>query len=393
MGTLSGLKVVEMAGLGPAPFCAMMLADLGARVIRIERPDAEDGRGNVLLRNRQSIAVDAKKPAGRDIILELVEDADLLIEGFRPGVMERLGLGPDACLGRHPRLVYGRVTGWGQDGPLAQAAGHDINYVSLAGVTHSIGSPGGPPVPPLNLVGDYGGGGMLLAFGLMAAAWEAARTGKGQVIDCAMVDGASTLLAEYYSFHAAGSFQGERGTHLLDGGAHFYGCYETSDGKYISIGALESKFYRQLLARLGIEDAAWLNQADPGQWVMRRARFAEIFRTRTRDEWCALLEGTDVCFAPVLAFGEVGGHRHIKARETLIEIDGIVQPAPAPRFGRTPSSFPEPGKLPGADTRTVLADLGMDERTISALMREGVVGEPAGAQPDNLLVADSGGSK
>ncbi|SHH14377.1 CaiB/BaiF CoA transferase family protein [Pollutimonas bauzanensis] len=377
MGTLSGLTVIEMAGLGPAPFCAMMLADLGARVIRIERQEARDSQYNVLLRNRESIVIDAKKPEGRDLVLDLIEKADILIEGFRPGVMERLGLGPDKCLEQNPRLVYGRMTGWGQEGPLARTAGHDINYISLAGVTHSMSRPGERPRHPLNLVGDYGGGGMLLAYGLMAGVWEAQRTGMGQVIDCAMVDGASTLLAECYTFSAQGKFQGDPGTHLLDGGAHFYNCYETLDRKYVSVGPLEAKFYTEFLSRLGIDDPGWLDQYDEDQWPVRREQLAALFKQRTRDEWCALLDSAEVCFAPVLAFAEVADNPHIKARRTLIEIDGVVQPAPSPRFSRTASAVPHPARLPGQDTRAILAGFGYEDDRISGLFDNGVVNGPA----------------
>lgn len=375
MGILNGLTVVEMAGLGPAPFCAMMLADLGARVIRVERDLTSDDGHNVLLRNRESVVIDAKQPAGRDLVLALVEKADVLIEGFRPGVMERLGLGPEDCMSRNARLIYGRVTGWGQQGPLAQSAGHDINYVSLVGVTDSIGLSNGPPVPPLNLVGDYGGGGMLLAFGVMAAVWEAQRTGHGQVIDCAMIDGASSLLAEYYTFAANGKFDGPRGTHLLDGGAHFYHCYETSDGRHVSIGPLESKFYRLLLARLGIDEPDWFDQDDETQWPRRKEQLAALFKTRTRAEWCELLEGSDACFAPVLRLDEVASHPHIAARRTVVQVDGVYQPAPAPRFSRSESAVPCPQRQAGQDTRAILAALGLNDEHIAALMRDGVIRE------------------
>lgn len=372
VGSLDGMTVIEMAGLGPAPFAGMMLGDQGARVIRVDRPGGADGTRNVLCRNRTTVALDLKTPEGREVVLKLLERADALIEGFRPGVMERLGLGPTACLERRPQLVYGRMTGWGQEGPLAAAAGHDINYISLAGVAHAIGHADGAPVPPLNLVGDYGGGGMFLAFGVMCGLWEARRSGLGQVIDAAMVDGASALMAEYYGFMGNGQFTDRRGTHLLDGGAPFYGLYETADGQHISIGPLEARFYRELLQRLALDGPEWQVQDEPGLWPAMKQRLREIFMTRTREQWTRLLEGTDVCFAPVLSLAEVAGHPHNRERKTIVAIDGMLQPAPAPRFGRTPASLPRAGTTAGAQTQQVLREVGYSDADIARMIGAGV---------------------
>lgn len=376
MGPLSGITIIEMAGLGPAPFAAMMLADQGARIIRVERPGTPPAPRNVLCRNRSSIVVDLRTAEGRQVVLDLVKDAHALIEGFRPGVMERLELGPEACMQHNPKLVYGRMTGWGQSGPLAPTAGHDLNYISLTGVAHAVGHAGQPPVPPLNLVGDYGGGGMLLAFGVMCAIWEARHSGQGQVIDAAMVDGASALMAEYYSFMANDQFSDQRGTHLLDGGAPFYAMYQTQDGEYISVGALEPKFYAELLERLGLDDDTFAQQYQQDQWPDMKARLTTLFASRTRAQWCELLEGTDVCFAPVLYLDEVSEHPHHKARQTIIDIDGVKQAAPAPRFSRTPARTPEPPRLPGQDTRTVLQSLGYSTQQIDTLLDSGAIFEP-----------------
>lgn len=371
MGALSGLTVVELAGLGPAPFAAMMLADHGARVIRVDRPDGADGSGNVLCRNRSSLALDLKHEAGRAAVLKLIATADVLIEPFRPGVMERLGLGPRECLALNPRLVYGRMTGWGQEGPLAHAAGHDINYVSLVGVTDAVGRPGERPLPPLNLVGDYGGGGMMLAFGVMAAVWSAQRTGVGQVVDAAMVDGASILMAEYWGFLGRGEFEGPRGTHVLDGGAPFYRVYETGDGLFVSIGPLERKFYDDLLTRIGLDPAAWADQNNQEIWPKLQRELEKVFRTRTRDEWTRLLEGTDVCFAPVLSMAEAQRHPHVAARGTLCDVSGMTQPSPAPRFDRTPPSSPRAGSKAGQHTTQILATLGYAAPEIESLIAAG----------------------
>lgn len=345
-GALDGLTVLEFAGIGPGPFACMMLADHGARVIRIDRPVKGDrvgdgGNRDILNRNRERIELDLKDPAAIAQIRELVKQADAIVEGYRPGVMERLGLGPDVLLEDNPRLVYGRMTGWGQDGPMAPLAGHDINYIALAGALHSFGQAGGKPQFPVNLVGDFGGGGMLMAFGVMAAVFSAQRTGKGQVVDCAMVDGAAILSAMTYTFLGNGRWKDERGVNLLDGGAHFYDTYETSDGKWISIGSIEPQFYALLLEKTGLkDDPAFAPQMDPRVWPDLKDRLAALFLTRTRDDWCAIMDGTDICFAPVLSLREAPKHPHNTARETFVEDEGMVMPAPAPRFLGTPSPKP-----------------------------------------------------
>lgn len=376
-GPLAGLTVLEFAGLGPGPFCGMLLADLGARVIRIDRPGGGRAPRDVLSRGRRSIAIDLKKPGGREVVLRLAARADALIEGFRPGVMERLGLGPEALLAVNPRLVYGRITGWGQEGPLAQAAGHDPNYIALTGALHAIGEPGRKPVLPLNLVGDFGGGGLLLGFGLLAALIEAGRSGRGQVVDAAMVDGAATLMALLYGLHAQGRHGDARGRNLLDGGAHFNDAYETADGKWICIAPLETPFYETLVDLLGLDQEECRGHLDPANWARLKPVFAARFRTRTRAEWCALLEGTDACFAPVLTLAEAPRHPHNIARGTFVMHDGMVQPAPAPRFGRTPGAIAGPARAPGADSRAILAEAGFDEAAIGALLASGAVAEPA----------------
>lgn len=346
-GSLEGLRVVEFAGLGPAPFCCMMLADHGADVLRITRP-VPDGRNvpidpaDVLARGRRTLALDLRQSEGVEAALELIEQADVLVEGFRPGVMERLGLGPDICLERNPTLVYGRMTGWGQYGPLAQAAGHDINYVAISGALHAIGRPGDAPVPPLNLVGDFGGGGMALAFGLMAALLEARRSGRGQVIDAAMTDGTALLSAMIFGMKSTGGWSNQRGENLLDGGAPFYDTYVCADGKYVAIGAIEPQFYAELLSRCGIEDPLFDAQMEATRWPLLKLRLADVFRTRTRAEWCALLEGSDACFAPVLDWDEAPAHPHNLARGAFVSLEGVTQPAAAPRFSRTPAPRPRP---------------------------------------------------
>ena len=340
-GPLQGLKVVEMAGLGPAPFCAMLFADMGAQVVRIERPGgaAKLDKTDVTARGRPALELDLRKAEGLDTVLRMIDTADVLIEGFRPGVMERLGLGPDVCLARRPQLVYGRMTGWGQEGPLAHAAGHDINYISLTGALHAMGHKDRPPSVPLNLVGDFGGGAMMLAFGVLAALIEARQSGKGQVVDAAMTDGAALLSAMMYGFRAAGRWTLNREENMLDGGAHFYGTYDCADGKSISIGAIEPQFYALLMERCGVRDPELLReQNDRRKWPEFRQRLATLFRTKTRDEWSQLLEGTDACFAPILDWDEVRGHAHNAARKTFVEIDGVLQPAAAPRFSRTPGA-------------------------------------------------------
>jgi alpha-methylacyl-CoA racemase len=346
-GPLQDLRVVEMAGLGPAPFCGMLLADMGAEVVRIERVGTRPDKTDILTRGRSILQLDLRSPDGAAQALEAIARADVLIEGFRPGVMERLGLGPAECHARNPRLVYGRMTGWGQHGPLAQAAGHDINYIAISGALHAIGRYGEAPVPPLNYVGDFGGGAMLLAFGVLAALHEARRSGRGQVVDAAMTDGAALLSAMMYGFKAAGQWSNERGVNLLDGGAHFYDTYACADGKFLSVGAIEPQFYALLRERCGIAgDPAFDAQMDKSRWPLLRLRLADLFRTRTRDEWCALLEGTDACVAPVLDWDEAPAHRHNVARGTFMTVDGVVQPAPAPRFSRSEPAATAPEDAP-----------------------------------------------
>ncbi|MEQ8859637.1 MAG: CaiB/BaiF CoA-transferase family protein [Pseudomonadales bacterium] len=374
MGPLSGFRIVELAGIGPGPFCGMMLSDMGAEVIRIDRLGAGAGRTqDVLARNRRSVAVDLKKPEGVETVLRLVETADGLFEGFRPGVTERLGLGPEDCLARNPKLVYGRMTGWGQDGPMAQAAGHDINYIGLAGALHAIGRPGEKPVPPLNLVGDFGGGGMLLAFGMVCGMLESQKSGKGQVVDAAMVDGAATLMAMFFTMGAAGAFTDRRGTNLLDGGAHFYDTYETKDGKYICIGSIEPQFYALLVEKANLDKKRFAPQMDASHWPVLKQELTEVFKAKTRDEWCEIMEGTDVCFAPVLSVFEAPEHPHNKARSTFIDVDGVVQPAPAPRFSRTVAAVSHAAPAPGRDSAAVLGDCGFSAEEIDGLRAAGVI--------------------
>ncbi|MBA3282276.1 MAG: CoA transferase [Acidimicrobiia bacterium] len=373
MGPLTGIKIIEIAGIGPGPYGAMLLADLGADVIRVDRVANVTGGDRatppavLLARGRRSVGVDLKQPEGVATVLELVAGADAIIEGFRPGVMERLGLGPEVCLARNPKLVYGRMTGWGQDGPYAHAAGHDINYIALAGALEPLGRAGQQPTPPINLIGDFGGGGMLLAFGVCAALLEARGSGQGQVVDAAMVDGAASLMTMTWSFRAMGMWEDERGTNMLDTGAHFYDTYETADGKFVSIGSIEPQFYAELLRLTGLEgtDLPW--QHDKSQWPALKERFAEIFRRKTRDEWCELMEGTDVCFAPVLAMPEAPHHPHIAARGTFTEVAGITQPAPAPRFSRTPGSIDRPPPHAGQHTDEILAEWGLSADRIAEL--------------------------
>ncbi|WP_150305195.1 CaiB/BaiF CoA transferase family protein [Pseudomonas saliphila] len=378
-GPLAGVKVVEIVGLGAAPFCAMMLADMGAQVIRIDRPGGGEimklvePRFDVMARGRRSVAIDLKKPGATEAVLDLVAQADILLEGFRPGVMERMGLGPDTCLARNPKLVYGRMTGWGQDGPLAQAAGHDINYIALAGVLHTIGALGEPPLPPMNLIGDFGGGGMLLAFGILCALHEAGRSGHGQVVDAAMAEGSALLAAMNWGFKAAGLWRNERGSNVNDGGAHFYAAYACADGHCISIASAEPQFYALLRQKLGLDDPAFDAQHDHRRWPELKERLAGIFKTRTRAEWCALLEGSDVCFAPVLDWDEAPGHPHNRARGMFIDIDGVTQPAPAPRFSRSSPPRPSAPSAPGADTETALRDWGFDPGRIDALRASGAL--------------------
>jgi alpha-methylacyl-CoA racemase len=379
VGPLRGVKIVEVASIGPGPFCATMLVDMGADVVKVDRTD-EGGPGGlaisttgVLSRGRRSIAVDLKEPDGVEVVLRLLERADGLVEGFRPGVAERLGIGPDVCLDRNPRLVYGRMTGWGQSGPQAQVAGHDIDYLAMSGLLHTMGREGERPVPPLNLVCDYGGGGMLLAFGMVCALWEASRSGRGQVVDAAMVDGAAMLGAQIYELFHLGLWEDRRGVNLLDGGAPFYDTYETADGRYVAVGALEPQFYRRLLEGLGLASEDLPPQYDRSRWDELRAHFVRVFRTRTRDEWEQLLGGEDACLAPVLSLAEAPEHRHNRARRTFVEVDGVVQPAPAPRFGRTQPEFPARPPEPGEHTVEILGELDYDDDEVTRLRDSGAV--------------------
>jgi alpha-methylacyl-CoA racemase len=378
MGPLQGLRVVEFAGIGPAPLCCMLLADMGADVVRIDRLQASglglaiDKRFDVNARGRRSVALDLKATAGRDAALRIVSRSDVLIEGFRPGVMEKLGLGPDDCLSLQPRLVYGRMTGFGQSGPLAEAAGHDLNYIALSGVLHAIGGAGGRPVPPLNLVGDYGGGALYLAFGVMAALFERQRSGLGQVVDAAMVDGAASLASIFFGLQASGQWNEPRGGNLLDGGAPFYDTYETADGRFISLAALEPKFFATLARALDLEPRFVNRQYDRREWPAMRAAIGLAVRRHTRDEWCKRLEGTDACFAPVLSFDEAPSHAHAKARGGFVNIDGVQQPAPAPRFGRTPAALPSAAPALGEHTAQVLTECGFSADELNALLGAGV---------------------
>jgi alpha-methylacyl-CoA racemase len=379
-GPLAGVRVLELAGIGPGPYAAMVLSDMGAEVVRIDRAvqvraaPPERPPLDVLSRGRRSVGVDLKVPEGVEAVLRLVDSADALIEGFRPGVTERLGLGPDVCLERNPRLVYGRMTGWGQDGPYASAAGHDINYIALAGALAHIGRAGAPPTPPLNLVGDFGGGGLLLAFGIACGLFEVTRSGQGQVIDAAMIDGAANLMAMFWGFRATGMWSPERGTNLLDTGAHFYDVYECADGGHVSIGSIEPQFYAELLKRTGLDgDPELAGQMDRSKWPALKAKLAEVFRSRTRDEWCEEMEGTDVCFAPVLSMDEAPSHPHHVARGTFENRDGVVQPAPAPRFSRTAPALDRPPAFPGQHTDEVLRDWGFADDEVAALRAAGAV--------------------
>jgi alpha-methylacyl-CoA racemase len=371
MGPLEGHRIIEIASIGPGPYCAMLLADMGAEVVRVVRPGhvplVKGFALDLLNRNRRSIYLDLKHGQAVAALLRMVERADGLIEGFRPGVMERLGLGPEICLERNPRLVYGRMTGYGQDGPLAQTAGHDINYIALAGVLAHIGRCGGPPVPPLNLVADFGGGGLLLAFGMVCALLERLRSHRGQVVDAAMVDGANSLMTLMHGAQHAGFWHEERGTNLLDGGAPFYDVYETADGGYVSIGAIEPQFYAQLLKLTGLDREELPPQFDREGWPVIRERLTQVFRSRTRDEWCEIMEGTDACFAPVLSMTEARDHPHNRARGAFVELEGIPQPRPAPRFSRTDARLRRPPAPAGAHTAEVLADWGFSEREIAEL--------------------------
>jgi alpha-methylacyl-CoA racemase len=379
MGPLTGYRVIEFAGIGPGPMCAMLLSDMGADVLRIDRTSAA-GLGismrtkfDLLNRGRRSVAFDLKKPEAIDAVKRLVEKADALIEGFRPGVMERLGLSPDQCLARNPRLVFGRMTGWGQEGPLAEAAGHDINYIALTGALHSIGRTGDRPLPPLNLVGDFGGGALYLALGVVAGLLEAQKSGKGQVVDAAMVDGASSLMTAIYGIKAAGMWTNNRGENLLDTGAHFYEVYETSDGKFVSIGSIEAKFYEELLDLSGLKGQELPNQMDRTAWPALKNQLTKIFKSKTRDEWCKIMEGSDVCFAPVLSMEEAPKHAHNRQRGTFVEVEGVVQPGPAPRFSRTPGEIQRPPASPGEHTEEALRDWGFSSGELERLRAQGAI--------------------
>ena len=375
MGPLAGIKVVEMAGIGPGPFCAMMLSDMGAEVIRVDRlaHKGSGHRANVLNRGRRSIAVDLKNPDGVAAVQQLIDGADVVIEGFRPGVMERLGLGPETCLARNPRLIFGRMTGWGQSGPLAPAAGHDINYISIGGALGAMGYSDRPPAPPLNLVGDFGGGAMYLLAGVLAALVERGTSGQGQVIDAAMTDGTASLLSPFYGMMAMGMWTKERMDNRLDGGAHYYGSYACSDGKFISIGSIEPQFYALLLELCEIDDPEFAKQNDKQHWASLRGKLEALFVTQTRDHWCALLEGTDVCFAPVLDLQEAPQHHHNLARQSFVEIDGVTQPAPAPRFSRTPTTVQAPAAMAGEHSEEILNDWGFAPDEILALRQSGAI--------------------
>jgi len=374
MGPLNGLRVVELEGLGPAPFCGMLLADLGAEVVSIARRSSpRDRPAEISERGKRSVALNLKDPDGVEAVLRLCETADVLIEGFRPGVAERLGLGPDACMARNPHLVYGRMTGWGQTGPLAAVAGHDINYISLSGALHAIGRKGERPVPPLNLVGDFGGGGMFLAFGVMAAVYEAQRSGKGQVVDASMVEGSAALLHMQFAMMAKGQWRDERGANLLDGAAHFYDTYETADNRYVSLGPIEPQFYQRLVELAGLDPQEFAPQMDPSRWPALKQRLAEVIKRKSRDEWCAIMEGTDVCFAPVLSLGEAPHHPHNRARGSFIEVAGVTQAAPVPRFSRSDPGLPSAPRPVGSDTEAVLKAAGYADSEIQLLRQRGVL--------------------
>jgi alpha-methylacyl-CoA racemase len=378
MGPLAGIRVLELEAIGPAPFAGMLLADLGADVLVIDRPVSADlglkreRRHDVMMRGKRSATLDLKKEASREVAFELIARADVLIEGFRPGVMERLGLGPQECLQRNPRLVYGRMTGWGQDGPLAPRAGHDINYIALSGVLDAIGRQGGAPVPPLNLVGDFGGGGMLLALGVLAALLEARASGRGQVIDAAMVEGASLLAAMFSGLLAAGNWREERGSNSLDGGAPWYGTYETCDGEFVAIGAIEQRFYRELLTKLDLDEEKLPAQHDRSGWPQLKALFEKAFRSKTREEWCRVFEGSDACFAPVLSFSEARRHPQAVQRNAFFTSQDVAQPSPAPRFSRTPASVRRPPPERAEGGREALADWGLDAAEVERLECRGL---------------------
>jgi alpha-methylacyl-CoA racemase len=388
MGPLKGLRIVEMAGIGPAPFCAMLLADMGAEVIRIDRTArgdlgldlGKDPRFDVLRRGRKSIALDLKKSEAVAAAKRLISQADVLVEGFRPGTMERLGLGPEQFNSTNPKLVYGRMTGFGQEGPEAARAGHDINYIALAGVLSTIGRKDTAPVPPLNLVGDFGGGAMFLAFGILAALIERGRSGKGQVVDAAMIDGAAYLSTAIHGMKALGLWQEERGTNILDSGAPWYDTYATSDDKFIAIGPVEQRFFQELLVRLGINPAAFPGQFDRARWPEMHQRFADVFKSKTREQWCEVMQGSDACFAPVLTLGEAPLHPHNRARSTFIDIEGVIQPAPAPRFSRSKTTTPQAPPIIGANADEILDGWGFNPQEIATLRETGALPEPSNSE-------------
>ncbi|MFC4272645.1 CoA transferase [Sneathiella chungangensis] len=378
MGPLAGLKVIEMAGLGPAPFSGMLLGDLGAEVLRIDRVSSVDlgiefpTKFDLRNRNKKSVAINIKTEDGLATLHSLIEKADVLIEGYRPGVAERLGIGPDDCHRLNPRIVYGRATGWGQDGPLAMSAGHDINYIALTGALHCIGAKNGPPVPPLNLLGDYGGGALYLAFGIMCAVFQAKQSGTGQVVDSSMIDGVTSLMTVFHAFQQMGEMHKERGSNVLDGGAPYYGCFETKDGQYIAIGAIEERFYKTLIELIGLKFEDLPDRNDRNNWPELQARFATIFREKTRDEWSDILEGTDACFSPVLSLEEVNSHPHNKARSLLADVDGVTQPRPTPRFSATPGEIRYPAPKPGQHTIQALREWGIKEEILTKGLKSGV---------------------
>ncbi len=380
-GPLTGYRLIEIAGIGPGPMAAMMLGDMGADIIRVDRTKTHvmdrfsEPKFNVHGRSRRSISVDLQKPEGTEVVLRLAAKADGMMEPFRPGVAERLGIGPDVCLARNPKLVYGRMTGWGQEGPLAKVAGHDQNYIALTGALHAIGRKGQKPVPPLNLVGDFGGGGMLLAFGMVCGLLESQKSGKGQVVDAAMVDGTALLLGGIFGMNGAGLWNDrEHETNMLDGGAPFYDTYETSDGKYVSIGAIEPQFYAILIDKLGLKNETLPGQHDRAQWPAMKVKFEGLFKQKTRDEWCAIMEGTDICFAPILTMTEAPHHAAAKARNAYIDVGGFAQPAPAPRFSRTKEAIQGPAPKRGVDTDSVLAEAGFSSAEIAELKKAEIIG-------------------
>ncbi len=377
MGPLQGIKVVELKGIGPGPYATMLLADMGAEVITVERSRKPSGisfpaKIDINCRGKRSIALNLKTPQGLEILLDLIDQADMLVEGFRPGVAEKLGFGPEVCHARNRKLVYGRMTGWGQTGPLAKVAGHDLNYIALTGSLAAIGERE-RPLPPLNLVGDYAGGSLFLVMGMLAALHAAQKTGQGDVVDAAITDGTASLMSIVHTFHNLGIWNPQRASNGLDGGSHYYRCYETADGKHVAIGSIEPQFYALLLEMTGLDPVEFKDQLDPAGWEAKAAALADVFKTKTRDEWCALMEGTEVCFAPVLDFTEAPEHPHNKARGTYIEVGGIVQPAPAPRFTHHPLDTPQPPQREGADTDTILADLGLSAEQIAGLYAAGVI--------------------